>query len=122
MKEQTRTIKPLVVSSCIGLLAAVVLLLIAAWAVSAGYTANMTAFAVSAVFIGSLITALGAAAFFRRRYLVVGVSAALGFFLFVFLLGGIVYFRTVPEAPVTGMLIASLAAGAAAGLIPRRKR
>jgi len=122
MKEQNRSIKPLVITAGIGLLASLLILLAAAWLVSTGRSANMQIFAITAIFTGSLVCSLGAVAFFRQRQLIVGVTASLSFFLFIFLLGAIVYFRAVPAAPVIGMLIASLIAGVFAGLIPRKKK
>lgn len=122
MKEQPRTIKPLVVTTCIGLLASLAILLIAAWVISTGRVVNMQALSIAAVFVGAFITALGAIAHFKQRYLIVGLTASLGYFLFVFLAGGLVYFRITPVSPVIGMLIASLAAGLVAGFLPRKKK
>jgi putative membrane protein (TIGR04086 family) len=122
MKEQTRTIKPLVISFGIGLLASLLILLAAAWLISSGHSTNMQIFAIAAIFAGSLISALGTVAYFKQRQLIVGVTASLSFFLLVFLLGAIVYFRAVPAAPVVGMLITSLVAGCIAGVIPRKSK
>ncbi|MCL1820264.1 MAG: TIGR04086 family membrane protein [Oscillospiraceae bacterium] len=124
MKEQPRTtkIKPLVVSSCAGLSASLLILFIAAWAVSAGRMTDTNVSVITAMFVGSLITALGATAYFKNRRLVVGLTAALSFFLLIFLLGGLLYFRLIPTSSVVAMLLASLAAGVTAGLLPQKKK
>ena len=124
-KEQTSLIKSTGITLGISLLLSFTVMLITSWAVSSGNlsTNSMSMSPVIACGVGAFIMGMGGVAFIKKKALLTGITAGLAYFLLIYLVGTLVYFRAVPEAsPVTGMLLASLAGGLVAGLLGRRKK
>lgn len=114
----------LLIRLAIGLVISLVILLVGAMLIASG-TMPESAIAVipvAAGFVGSLGFGHAAARAFGSKAFMAGLVAGLVFFLALFLLGAIVFWRWSPGASTVSMLLASLLGGLIGGMLSASRK
>ncbi len=115
---------PIAVAIAISLVLSGIVLFVAASMSSGGQLPqqNMNMAAAVACFVGALFAGTRAVALIRSKALLSGIAGALGYFLVLFILGSVVFFRWLPTESAMGMIVAALVGGLIAGLLGSTKR
>lgn len=108
----------------VGLFMALSLIFLGALLISSGTMpeSSMSMFPVAACFAGALYTGFSAAKSVDSRAFMAGVGAGLAFFMLLFLLGAIFFFRWAPGESTLRMLLGSLTGGLLGGLLSASKK